>query len=150
MKVVDANVLIYAVNEADPKHEDARAWLDASLGGHEAIGFAWTVLLAFLRLSTKVGLFPSPLSVEDALERLRAWTAQPPSVILEPTPRHLDVVAGLLAPTGAGGNLVSDAHLAALALEHDASIVTYDTDFARFEGVRWARPPRRGDSPSES
>ncbi len=142
MKLVDANVLLYAVNEADPKHDESRAWLDASLGDREAIGFAWTVLLAFLRLSTKVGLFPHPLPVPEALARVKEWTAEPPSVIVEPTPRHLDLVSGLLTELGTGGNLVADAHLAALALEHDAIVITHDTDFGRFAGVRFQAPGR--------
>jgi hypothetical protein len=98
--------------------------------------FAWTVLLAFIRLSTKIALFPNPLPVRDSLDRVAQWTAQPASVIVEPTPRHLQLVAGLLTTVGSGGNLVSDAHLAALALEHDAVVVSYDTDFDRFAGVR--------------
>lgn len=139
--LVDANVLLYAVNEDDPEHARARAWLDRALGGGETVGFAWVALLAFLRLSTKEGLFPRPLSIEPATTVVRAWTRQPNSVLVEPTPRHLDVLAGLLAETGTGGNLVSDAHLAALAVEHDAVIVSYDRDFARFVGVR-TRSPR--------
>lgn len=141
MKLVDANVLVYAVNEADPKHEESRSWLDDALDGSETIGFAWLVVLAFLRLSTKVGLFPAPLSVQGALDRVREWIDQPPSVTLEPTSRHLEIVAGLLVETGTAGNLVSDAHLAALALEHDATVVSYDRDFGRFTGLRW-HPPR--------
>jgi toxin-antitoxin system PIN domain toxin len=140
VNLVDANVLLYAVNADDPRHGESREWLDGALNGQETIGFAWTVLLAFLRLSTKVGLFPAPLPVDDALARVRAWTDQPPSVIAEPTPRHREVLAGLLGETGAGGNLVSDAHVAALALEHDATVVTHDSDFGRWEGVRWAKP----------
>ena len=140
MNLVDANVLLYAVNEADPKHEASRAWLDAALGDREAVGFAWTVLLAFIRLSTKVSLFPNPLSVSDAMARVREWTEQPPSVIVEATPRHLELVSGLLLAAGTGGNLVSDAHLAALALERDATVITHDTDFARFAGLRWRLP----------
>lgn len=141
MNLVDANVLLYAVNEADPKHDQSRDWLDAALARQEVVGLAWTVLLAFLRLSTKVGLFPDPLPVRHAVDQVRAWVSQPPSVIVEPTPRHLDLVAGLVVGTGTGGNLVSDAHLAALALEHDATVITYDADFGRFAGVRW-HPPR--------
>ena len=145
MNLVDANILLYAVNEADPKHDEAREWLDRALGGREAVGFSWAVLLAFIRLSTKVSLFPNPLPVREAMARVREWTQQPPSVIAQPTPRHLELVSGLLSPVGTGGNLVSDAHLAALALEHDATVITYDTDFARFAGVRW-QPPRRAPS----
>jgi uncharacterized protein len=138
--VVDANVLLYAVNSSAERHGEARAWLDRSLSGADTVGFSWIVLLAFLRLSTKVGLFPSPLPVDAALQRVRAWLAQPPAVLLEPTPRHLDVLAGLLGGTGTGGNLTSDAHLAALALEHRATVVTYDADFGRFPGVAWTGP----------
>ncbi len=140
MKLVDANVLLYAVNEDDPKHEPSHQWLDGALSGTETIGFAWPVLLAFLRLSTRVGLFPSPLAVGPALQTVRAWLAQPTSVVPAPTTRHVDLLAGLLTGVGSGGNLVSDAHLAALALEHDATVVTYDSGFARFAGVRVATP----------
>lgn len=140
MNLVDANVLLYTVNEADPKHDQSRGWVDAALTGAETVGFAWPVLLAFLRLSTKVDLFPRPLTVVGALERIDQWTAQRASTIVNPTPRHLPLLSGLLAEVGAGGNLVSDAHLAALALEYDATVVTYDSDFGRFRGVRWQPP----------
>lgn len=145
MNLVDANVLLYAVNESVDKHEESRSWLDDALNGRSTVGLSWIVLLAFLRLSTKAGLFPSPLGVDGALARVRDWVAQPPSVIVEPTSRHLDVLAGLLATTGTGGNLVNDAHLAALAVEHDATVITYDSDFGRFTGVRWQPPATPGD-----
>jgi uncharacterized protein len=140
VNVVDANVLLYAVNEADPKHARSRQWLDTALAGREPVGFSWIVLLAFLRLSTKAGLFPRPLTVEGALARVRAWMDQPPSLVLEPTPRHFDILSGLVNGVGAGANLVNDAHLAALALEHNGRVVTYDSDFGRFAGVRWQPP----------
>lgn len=141
MKLVDANVLIYAVNASDARSDEAREWLDDALTGREAVGFAWVVVLAFLRLTTRVGLFPSPLAVSEAVAQVRDWVAQPPSVLVAPSSRHLDLLAGLLTGTGTGGNLVTDAHLAALAVEHDAAVVTYDTDFGRFPGVTW-HPPR--------
>ncbi len=144
MRLVDANVLLYALNSANPKHQEARGWLDAALSGREPVGFAWAGILAFLRLSTRVGLFPRPLGVDAAFNRVRAWLDQPVSVVLEPTTRHLEVFAGLLAGVGAGGNLVSDAHLAALAVEHDATVMTYDNDFGRFAGVRWELPSVSG------
>ncbi|MBW3614444.1 MAG: type II toxin-antitoxin system VapC family toxin [Actinobacteria bacterium] len=144
MKLVDANVLLYAVNSAEPKHEEARAWLDAALSGREPVGFTWVSILAFLRLSTRVGLFPRPLPVDGALARTRAWLERPISVVVEPTARHLDILAGLVASVGTGGNIVSDAHLAALAVEHDATVITYDNDFGRFAGVRWERPTPTG------
>ena len=140
MNVVDANVLLYAVNTTASRHRVSRAWLDDALNGGSTVGFSWVALLAFLRLSTKVGLFPAPLPVDGALERARAWLAQPTAVMLEPTTRHLEVLADLLAGVGTGGNLTSDAHLAALAVEHRAEIVTFDRDFDRFRGVRWREP----------
>ena len=140
MRLVDANVLIYAVNSSDPKHREARDWLDGALNATEPLAFAWASLLAFIRLSTKVGLFPSPLAVDDALQRVGAWLTQPNSVILQPTTRHLAILTGLLTTAGTGGNLASDAHLAALAVEHGASLVTYDADFGRFEGLEWQFP----------
>ena len=140
MKLVDANVLIYAVNDADARHEQSRAWLDTALVGTETVGFTWIAVLAFLRLTTRTGLFPNPLTVAEADDRVRSWLAAPAAVTVEPTARHFEVLAGLLAESGTGGNLVSDAHLAALAAEHDATIVTFDRDFARFDGVA-SQPP---------
>lgn len=140
MTVVDANVLLYAVNTSSDRHDEARTWLDGSLSGGTTVGFSWIVLLAFLRLSTKVGLFPAPLTVEGACARVHAWLDQPAGVVLEPTPRHLTVLAGLLRDAGTGANLTSDAHLAALAVEHRATVVTYDADFGRFPGISWRRP----------
>jgi toxin-antitoxin system PIN domain toxin len=140
VRIVDANVLLYAVNTAAPRHAEARAWLDAALAGREPVGFAWTVLLAFLRLTTHPAVFPRPLAVGEATEIVRAWLAQPAAIVVEPTPRHADVLAGLLAETGTGANLVGDAHLAVLALEHDAVLVSFDADFGRFAGLRRETP----------
>lgn len=140
MQLVDANVLIYAVNEAAIQHARARAWLEAALNGREAVGFAWVVLLAFVRLTTHPAVFPRPLRTQDAVDVVRDWLAQPPSVLVEPTSRHLDLLAGILTETGTAANLVNDAHLAVLALEHDAVLVSFDADFGRFRGVRWQQP----------
>ena len=105
------------------------------------MGFAWIVLLAFLRLSTKVGLFPRPLSSDAASDQLAAWLAQPATVVMEPTARHPALLSELLAAVGTGGNLVNDAHLAALAIEHQAQIVSFDNDFLRFPGITLETPP---------
>jgi len=140
VKVVDANVLLYAVNSDAVHHEDARRWVEDALNGEEAVGFSWTVLLAFLRLSTRGGLFARPLEVAQAMEMTDSWLAQAPAVIVQPTVRHGAILRGLLDSTGPGGNLVNDAHLAALAIEHGAEIVSYDADFARFDGVRCRTP----------
>lgn len=140
MKVVDANVLLYAVNTASKHHRPSLRWLDGALSGADSVGFAWVPLLAFVRLSTKEGLFPHPLPPEEAIGRVADWLAAPSAALLNPTARHADVLAGMLALVGTGGNLVNDAHLAALAVEHRAEIVSYDSDFGRFDGVRWHRP----------
>ncbi|MBA3300897.1 MAG: type II toxin-antitoxin system VapC family toxin [Thermoleophilaceae bacterium] len=141
MQLVDANVLVYAVDSGSPRHERARGFLDAALAGQEAVGFAWTVALAFLRVTTLPAVFERPLDPADATSILEAWLSAAPAVAVEPTPRHLPLLAGLLRESGTAGNLVNDAHLAALALEHDAEIVTFDRDFGRFGGVRATEPP---------
>ncbi len=140
MRLVDANVLLYAVNASSAHHRRARSWLDEVLAGDVAVGFAWIVLLAFLRLATHPAIFARPLTADEAIGVIRHWLGQPPAVIIEPTPRHVDLLAGLLAEAGTAGNIVNDAHLAALALEHGATLVTFDADFGRFTGVRREAP----------
>lgn len=141
MRLVDANVLLYAVNESSDRHAAARRWLDDALGGQEAVGFAWVVLLAFLRLSTRHGIFPRPLAVEAATATVDGWLAAPSSALVEPAAGHAARMGRLLAEVGSGGNVVNDAHLGALALELGATIVTWDNDFGRFPGVSWMSPP---------
>jgi toxin-antitoxin system PIN domain toxin len=141
VKLVDANVLLYAVNTDAAHHERSLRWLDGALSGGDTLAFSWVALLAFVRLSTKVGLFPRPLRVEEAMDRVDAWLDAPPAVVLEPTVDHARIVRRLLHELGSGGNLVNDAHLAALSLEHRCGIVSYDHDFGRFAGVDWQLPP---------
>jgi uncharacterized protein len=138
--LVDANVLLHAVNQAAREHELAHDWLMRALRGPESVGFAWTVSLAFLRLSTHPAVFPRPLDADQAGTLLEQWLASPQAIAVEPTRRHLPVLRGLLDATGTAGNLVTDAHLAALALEHHATVISFDRDFGRFDGVRWALP----------
>ncbi len=140
MVVVDANVLLYAVDTSSSRHEESLRWLERSLAGTEAVGFAWVVLLAFLRLGTSRSVFPHPLTVEEAASQVEAWLGAPAAVVVEPTPRHAALLGGLLGESGTGGNLVTDAHLAALALEHAAEVVSFDRDFARFSGLRHRLP----------
>lgn len=141
MKLVDANVLLYAVNTDAPHHEQSVRWLDGALSGADTVAFAWIALLAFVRLSTKAELFPSPLGVEAAMDRVDAWLGAAPAVIIEPTVDHPRILRDLLRPLGSGGNLVNDAHLAALSIEHRCGIVSFDNDFDRFAGVDWTLPP---------
>jgi len=140
VKVVDANVLVYAVNRAAPQHEESGDWLYGALAGRSGVGLSWVALLAFLRVTTRPGLLRAHLSVGEAMELVDGWLAQPASHLLQPTAGHARVLGELLGAVGTGGNLVNDAHLAALAIEHRAEVITYDTDFARFPGVRWSRP----------
>lgn len=140
MVIVDANVLLYAVDLASVHHERARSWLDDSLDGNEAVGFAWIVLLAFIRIGTNPSILPTPMTADEATGQVEAWLSAPATVVAQPTTRHASVLRGLLRQTGTAGNLTTDAHLAALAVEHGADIVSYDRDFARFTGVRHRLP----------
>lgn len=140
MQLVDANVLLHAVNKGAREHAAARNWLHAALGGTEPVAFAWTVTLAFLRLSTHAAVFPRPLTPRQAADVVEHWFGSPAAVAIEPTRRHLPLLRGLLEGAGTAGNLVGDAHLATLALEHGATVVSFDRDFQRFEGVALRRP----------
>ena len=144
MKLVDANVLLYAVDTSAPHHAEARRWLDAALSGAETVILPWLCLLAFLQISTHPGIYPRPLTAEQAIGIVTAWTRRPNVVTDAPTTQHAELLGRMLAATGiggnVGGNLVNDAHLAALAIEHGATVVTFDSDFGRFPGVRWETP----------
>jgi toxin-antitoxin system PIN domain toxin len=140
MILLDANLLIYAVNQDAPLNRKAKSWLESVLSGQETVGFPWTVLLAFLRLTTRLGLFRRPLPVDTAFDLVASWLEQAPATIVHPGPRHLPILRELLRPLGTGGNLTSDAHLAALAIEHGAELCSSDTDFARFRGLKWRNP----------
>lgn len=140
MILIDANLLIYAVNADAALHKEAKAWLESVLSGPETVGLAWVVLLAFLRVTTRVGLLDRPLSLEAAMDLVDDWLAQPGVVIVEPRRQHARVLRDLLLPQGTGGNLTSDAHLAALSIEHGAELCSSDRDFARFARLRWRNP----------
>jgi len=132
MKIVDANVLLYAVNTSSQQHAAANSWLTGALTGSEAVGFPWVSVLAFIRISTNRRLFSSPLPVTRAFDIVDAWLGAPPATVVAPSPRHPAILRDLLLKSGSGGNLTTDAHIAALAIEHRADIVTFDRDFERF------------------
>lgn len=142
MKLVDLNLLLYAVDTQAPRHEPARTWLEAVLSGRETVALPWTVLLGFLRLSTRAVVFSAPLTPDEALDIVDGWLAQPPVTVVHPGRRHPSVLRELLQTVGTAGNLVTDAHLAALAVEHGAELCSTDADFSRFPGVRWVDPLR--------
>ena len=140
MKVVDANVLLYAVNEASEFHTESLEWIDRALSGEDTVGLPWLVMVSFVRLSTHPAVFTNPLTSEQAISRLSDWTASAYARTINPGPKHLQILSELLDRTGTGGNLTNDAHIAALALEHHADVVSFDNDFTRFPGVRWRTP----------
>jgi uncharacterized protein len=140
VKLADVNLFLYAYDSRSPRHSAARDWLEQTLSGAETVGLSWTVLLAFIRLSTRSVVVAHPLDVADAIELVESWLAQPCVTVIHPTERHAVVLRELLVPLGTAGNLTSDAHLAALAIEHGAQLCSCDTDFARFHGLRWIDP----------
>ena len=137
MRTPDVNVLLYAVNRDCSQHSIAKAWMADSFARPQGIGFAWIALLGFLRIATRPGIFSKPLNVEEALAVVDVWLSRPGASILNPSERHAGVLARLLMGAGSAGNLVSDAHLAALAIEHSAELGSFDRDFERFSGLRF-------------
>ena len=140
MKVVDINLLIYALNTDTPHHPRAKKWLEASLSDEEPVGLAWVVILGFLRIITNVRIMPTPLSPEIAMEIVEEWLHHPTVKIIVPGVRHWNILNELLMPLGTAANLTSDAHLAAIAIEHGARLYSTDNDFSRFLKLRWTNP----------
>jgi uncharacterized protein len=142
VKLLDINLFLYAVDEASPRYGPAHAWVQETLSGSETVALAWTTLVGFVRLSTRANLFEQPLQVEEALDLIDGWLARPCTTVVNPTERHAAVLRELLVPLGTAGNLTTDAHLAALAIEHGALLCSCDADFSRFPGLRWIDPLR--------
>lgn len=140
MILVDANILIYAVDADSPNHAKARRWLEEAFSGDEIVGLPWVVLLAFLRLVTRSGIFNTPLSPEQAMVIVDEWLALPMVRAIGPGEEHWPLMRSVLSPLGTAGNLTTDAHIAALALENRAKICTADQDFRRFPGVEVVNP----------
>jgi len=142
VKLPDVNLLVYAADETAARHERALEWVETTLSGTETVAFAWLALIGFVRITTNPKSVASPWSAEQALDVVDRWLAQPAATIVHPTHRHAAVLRDLLVPLGAGGNLTTDAHLAALAIEHGATLYSADVDFSRFPGLRWVDPLR--------
>ncbi len=140
MKLVDLNVLLYVVNESAPHHEVALEWWTAALRSDQPIGLSWIVLLGFLRLTTNPAIFPSPLSAETALDKVDTWLGLEQTRLVQETRGHWQILRDLLTDTGTAGNLTTDSQLAALAISHGATLVSFDHDFGRFPNLRWESP----------
>jgi toxin-antitoxin system PIN domain toxin len=138
--LVDANVLIYAIDADSPHHGAARRWLEAALSGTAPVGFAWIVVLAFLRLTTRPGILRRPLPLERSLAFVDEWLSQPCARPISPGDGHWPILRKLVRDAGTAGNLTSDAHLAALAIESGAAICSTDSDFERFPGIERVSP----------
>jgi toxin-antitoxin system PIN domain toxin len=140
MIVPDVNLLIYAFNRDAPHHAEAKAWWEDLLSSDEPVGLPWATTLGFVRLMTHRAVLVTPLGPERAIDYVRSWFMRPNVSVLEPGPRHLGLLGRMLASLGTGGRLTTDAHLAALAIEHQCELCSNDADFARFPGLRWSNP----------
>lgn len=138
--LLDANLLIYAANRRDPSHKAARSWLESVLAGDRRVGFPWQTIGAFLRIATNPRALPSPLSMTQANGLVDDWLAATSAWIPPATERTAGVLSDLLTSVPVSGNLVPDAQIAALAIEHGLAVYSADTDFARFPDVRWINP----------
>jgi uncharacterized protein len=135
LRVPDANVLLYASDSSSRHHVSARAWVERALSATETIGFAMVALLAFVRISTSPRVMATPLPPRAAFDQVEEWLTQPPAVVLHPGRRHIGLWRELAETSGTAGNLTTDAHLAALAIEHGASLASFDGDLHRFPGL---------------
>lgn len=140
MIVIDVNLLVYAHNRAAPLHDRARAWWTELINQQRRVGLAWAVAFGFVRLVTHPAVLTNPLTPLEATTRVMSWLEQPEVRIIEPGPRHLSIVKDLFRTTGVGGNLTTDTHLAAIAIELQAELHSNDSDFGRFPGLRWVNP----------
>lgn len=140
MMLIDANLLIYAYNPSTPQHSAARRWLEAVVGGPMPVRLSWVSVLAFVRIMTNPQLFRRPLTLDEATGVVDEWLGHPGIGLVEPTERHWTILRRLIGEGQATGPLVMDAHLAALAIEHGATLYTTDRDFARFSGLSTVNP----------
>jgi toxin-antitoxin system PIN domain toxin len=136
----DANLLLYAEDTESVHHQAACAWWDACLSGTESVNLCWPVLNAYLRIATNPRIHERPLTIDEAMQRVQSWLDQPCVRIVGPTEVHWEIFQTQIQESSATGNLISDAHLAALAIEHASVLYSTDRDFARFPGLKWKNP----------
>lgn len=142
MILVDANLLLYAQNTSSPEHSKAKSWWDEQLSGTELICLCWTVLTAFIRIGTNPRIFVRPMTLSQASDTIQSWFDQPNTRLVHPTDAHWNTLRELLVACQAVGNLVTDAHLAALAIQHGCRLASSDSDFSRFPNLKWFNPLR--------
>ncbi len=140
MILVDANILLYAEDSLHPRHDEVRNWWDTQLSGARPVCFCWTVLSAFIRIGTNPRVFERPLTIDQTVFRVQSWLNQPCARIIRPTHQHWTIFQDMLFKGQATANLVTDAHLAALAIEHGCLLASTDSDFSRFPGLKWHNP----------
>ncbi|MBU6277426.1 MAG: type II toxin-antitoxin system VapC family toxin [Planctomycetes bacterium] len=140
MIIPDINLLVYAYNLDAPRHRQAKQWWEEAVGGHQSIGIAWIVALGFVRILTSRTVMARPMEAKTALGHVRLWLEQPSVRVIQPGPRHLDILDGFVAAGAIASAVITDAHLAALAIESQATVHSNDTDFGRFPGLRWIDP----------
>lgn len=140
MKIVDVNIILYAVNNDSPFHLKAKTWWDSVLSGTEIVGIPWIVILGFIRISTNHRVFDNPILPEKALDIVDGWLGRPQTQILHPSTEHWRYLKEHLLELGAAGNITSDAHLATLAIENGATLYSTDNDFTRFKNLKWINP----------
>lgn len=142
MILPDVNLLIYAYNAVDPRHEPARHWWESTVEGPTPVGLAWVTVAGFIRLMTHPRVLTRPMSVTEATRRVRTWLDHPNVTLLHPGRRFASLFLNAIDALGAAGNMTTDAYLAALAIEHQAELHSNDADFSRFPGLRWVNPLR--------
>jgi uncharacterized protein len=140
MILVDVNLLLYAEDKSSEFHAAASTWWDDQLSGTEPVCLCWPVINAFIRIGTSPRVSRHPLTLTEATTRVQSWLDQPCVRIIQPTENHWKIFQQMLRVGNATANLVSDAHLAALAVEHNCVLESNDTDFARFRGLKWRNP----------
>lgn len=150
MILPDLNLLVYAYTAQAPLHARARRWWEALLSGDEPVALPWAVSVGFVRLMTHPSAMTKPMRPERALDAVVAWHERSHVQALEPGPRHLAILRALLTDLGVAGNLTTDAHLAALAIEHGCQLHSNDADFGRFSGLRWVNPLAAGSPPTSA
>ena len=140
MIIPDVNLLLHAHNSDVPRHREAREWWETLMNGTVSVGLPWTSILGFIRIAAHPRVLENPLDMRGACTRVRSWLERPQTVLIHPGTRHADILFELLESSGGTGILTTDAHLAALAIEHQAELHSNDADMARFPGLRWVNP----------